>query len=72
MEKNNNDLNPELRKKLEEIARLEKENNVLGVSFAVRDDKKALLTEDVADYVNDVIKETGQLIKDLDSIEVRG
>lgn len=71
MEKNNNDLNPELRKKLEEIARLEKENNVLGVSFAVRDDKKALLTEDVADYVKDVIKETGQLIKDLDSIEVR-
>ncbi len=68
---NNNDLNPELRAKLEEIARLEKENNVLGVSFAVRDDKKALLTEDVADYVKEVIEETGQLIKDLDSIEVR-
>ena len=71
MEKNNNDLNTELRKKLEEIARLEKQNNVLGVSFAVRDDKKALLTEDVADYVKEVIEETGQLIKDLDNIEVR-
>ena len=70
MEKNNNDLNPELRKKLEEIARLEKKNNVLGVSFAVRDDKKALLTEDVVDYVKEVIVETGQLINDLNNIEV--
>ena len=68
---NNNDLNPELRAKLEEIARLEEANNVLGVSFAVRDDKKALLTEDVADYVKDVIVETGELIKDLDNIQVR-
>ena len=67
---NNNDLNPELRKKLEEIAQLEKDNNVLGVSFAVRDDKKALLTEDVVDYVKEVIVETGQLINDLNNIEV--
>ena len=70
MEKNNNDLNTELRKKLEEIARLEKENNVLGVSFAVRDEGKTLLTEDVADYVKGVIQETGKLIKNLDNIEV--
>lgn len=69
--KNNNDLNPELRKKLEAIAQLEKENNILGVSLAARDNNKHLMTEDVADYVKEIIQETGQLVQVLNSIEVR-
>lgn len=59
---------PTLRGKLEEIARLEREHGIVGVSILPKEGQGPILTRDVADHVIAVIKEGVEVMKNRDQI----
>ena len=52
-----------LRKTLEEIAKIEQQNNFLGVRFSLRDSGRNsdIFTEDVAEHVLETLRETVEI-----------
>lgn len=52
----------ELREKLGEVGRLQQENRLAGLSFAVEDDAEILTSKDVIKYVVDVSKYMVELL----------
>lgn len=61
---------PTLRGKLEEIARLEREHGIVGVSILPQEGQGPILARDVADHVIAVIKEGVEVMKNPDKIPV--
>lgn len=59
---------PTLRAKLEEIARLEREHGVIGVSILPKEGQGTILTRDMADHVIAVIKEGVEVMENRDQI----
>ena len=55
---------PTLRGKLEEIARLEREHGIIGVSILPKEGQGTILTRDMADHVISVIKEAVEVTSD--------
>lgn len=58
------------RQNLQEIAKLEEENNFLGVRFSLREGVRdgVFRAEDLASHVLEILQETVKLSKEIDSI----